>query len=80
MKGYRFLSFAKNMSRSIVKNVSGKFSQKISDHIKIFLRGRLKAFSKRVIQKTEKETGDLIGKKVANKIEKNNSETSIPEK
>ena len=38
VKGYRFLSFAKNMGknigRNISKNLSGKYSHKLLDHAK----------------------------------------------
>ena len=38
VKGYGFLSFAKNMSKNIGKNknknLSGKYSQKLLDHAK----------------------------------------------
>ena len=38
VKGYRFLSFAKNMGKNIGKNISknlsGKYSQKLLDHAK----------------------------------------------
>ena len=38
VKGYRFLSFAKNMGknigRNISKNLSGKYSHKLLDHDK----------------------------------------------
>ena len=61
------MSFAKNMDKkNIVKNVSktlnDKYSQKLLDHAKKSARDALKTSSKRVIQKTTKATGDLIGK------------------
>ena len=34
VKGYGFLSFTKNMSKIISKNVSGKYNQKRLDHAK----------------------------------------------
>ena len=34
VKGYGFLSFAKNTGKNISKNVSGKYSQKRFDHAK----------------------------------------------
>ena len=34
VKGYGFLSFAKNMGKNISKNLSGKYSQKLLDHAK----------------------------------------------
>ena len=57
-----------NISKSISKNVSSKFSQKRIDHAKHFTINWIKATSKRVIQKTAQETGDLIGNKIVDKI------------
>ena len=34
VKGYEFLSFAKNMGKNITGNFSGKYSQKLLDHTK----------------------------------------------
>ena len=34
LKGYGFLYFATNMSKSIGKNISDKYSQKLLDHAK----------------------------------------------
>ena len=34
VKGYGFLSLAKNMSKNIVKNLSFKYNQKLLDHTK----------------------------------------------
>ena len=64
VKGYRFLSFAKNMG----KNVSNKYSQKILDSAKKSTTDAIKTASKRAIQKTAEATGDLIGNKIADKI------------
>ena len=86
IKGYGFLYFAKNMSKSIGKNISinltGKYSQIYFDHTKQFATDAFKTVSKRAIQKTAEATGDLIGNKIANRITKvsknspqNNSET-----
>ena len=79
VKGYGFLSFAKNMgknvSKNISKNLSGKYSpgmlamrQRLLDHAKQSATDALKTSSKRVIKKTAEATGDLIGNKIANKI------------
>ena len=87
LKGYRFLSFAKNMGKNIdkniSKNVSGKYGKKLLDHAKKIATDALKTSSKRVIQKTAKATGDLFGNKITNRITKvsknsqqNNSETA----
>ena len=72
VKGYGFLSFAKNMDRNIGKNIcknlSSKYSQKLLDHAKQSATDALKTAAKRVIQKTAEATGDLIGNKIAGKI------------
>ena len=34
VKGYGFLSFARNMGKNISKNFSSKYSQKLIDHTK----------------------------------------------
>ena len=58
VKGYGFLSFAKdrvkNISKNISKTLSGKYSQKPFDHAKKSATGVLKTSSKRVIQKQQK--------------------------
>ena len=64
VKGYGFLSFAKNMG----KNVSSKYSQKLLDSAKKSTTDAIKTASKRAIQKTAEATGDLIGNKIADKI------------
>ena len=67
VKGYGFLSFAKNMGKNIGKNISktlsGKYRQKLLDHAKQSATDALKTSSKRVIRKTAETTGDLIGNK-----------------
>ena len=81
VKGYGFLSFAKNMNKNIGKNISNRLSgkygpgmlamrQKLLDHAKQSATDALKTSSKRVIQKTAEATGDLIGNKIANIITK----------
>ena len=47
-----------------------KYSQKPLDHAKQSARDALKTDSKRVIQKTAEETGNLIGNKIVDKITK----------
>ena len=64
VKGYRFLSFAKNMG----KNLSSKYGQKLLDSAKKSTTDAIKTASKRAIQKTAEATGDLIGNKIADKI------------
>ena len=63
VKGYRFLSFAKNMG----KNVSNKFSQKLLDGAKKSTTDAIETASKRAIQITVEATGNLIGNKIADK-------------
>ena len=59
VKGYGFLSFAKNMSKNIgkstSKNLSSKYSQKILDHAKQSATDLLDTASKRAIQKQQKQ-------------------------
>ena len=64
VKGYRFLSFAKNMGKSL----SSKYGQKLLDSAKKSTTDAIKTASKRAIQKTAEATGDLIGNKIADKI------------
>ena len=64
VKGYGFLSFAKNIG----KNWSNKYSQKIINTAKKSTTDAIKTASKRAIQKTAEATGDLIGNKIADKI------------
>ena len=64
VKGYGFLSFAKSMG----KNFSNKYSQKLLDSAKKSTTDTIKSASKRAIQKTAEATGDLIGYKIVHKI------------
>ena len=64
VKGYGFLSFAKNMG----KNLSNKYGQKLLDSAKKSTIDAIKTASKRAIQKTAPATGDLIGNKIVDKI------------
>ena len=64
MEGYGFLSFAKNMGKSL----SNKYGQKLLDSAKKSTTDAIKTASKRAIQKTAEATGDLIGNKIADKI------------
>ena len=83
VKGYGFLSFAKNMGKSL----SNKYGQKLLDSAKKSTRDAIKTVSKRAIQKTAEATGGLIGNKIADKITKvskkftkelpNNDETDV---
>ena len=68
VKGYGFLSFAKNIGENIGKNISSKYSQKLVDGTKKSVADAIKTASKRAIQKTAEATGDLIGNKIVDKI------------
>ena len=64
VKGYGFLSFAKNIG----KDISIKYSQKLVDSAKKSATDTIVTASKRAIQKTAEATGDFIGNKIADKI------------
>ena len=64
VKGYGFLSFAKNMG----KNLSNKHGKKLLDSAKKSTTDAIKTASKRAIQKTAEATGNVIGSKIADKI------------
>ena len=73
VKGYGFLSFAKNMGKSL----SNKYDQKLLDSAKKSTTDAIKTTSKRAIQKTAEATGDLIGNKIADKITSVSKKPSI---
>ena len=58
VKGYEFLSFAKNMGRifgkNISKNLSGRYSQKLLNYAKQSATDVPKTMSNRVIQKNSR--------------------------
>ena len=60
VKGYGFLSFARNLNN--------KYGQKLADSAKKSAADAFKIANKRAIQKTAEATGDLIGNKIADKI------------
>ena len=64
VKGYGFLSFTKNMGKSL----RNKYGQKLLDSAKRSTTDAIKTASKRAIQKTAEATWDLIGNKIADKI------------
>ena len=64
VKGYGFLSFAKNIGKSL----SNKYGQKLFDSAKKSTTDAIKTASKKAIQKTAEATGDLIGNKITDKI------------
>ena len=71
VKGYGFLSFAKNISShvaKVAKNMSNKYGQKLADTAKKSTTDAIKTVLKRAIQKTAEGTGDLVGNKIADKI------------
>ena len=59
VKGYGFLSFAKNVGRSVGKNISkilsGKYCQKLLDHAKNLLQMYLKLLQKEQFKKQQKK-------------------------
>ena len=67
VKGYKFLSFARNMGKNVDKNISkilsSKYSQKHLNHAKQSASIALKTAFKRAIQKTAEGIGDLTGNK-----------------
>ena len=60
VKGYGFLSFA--------RNVNNKYGQKLVDSAKKSAADAFNIASKRAIQKTAEATGYLIGNKIGDKI------------
>ena len=64
VKGYGFLSFAKNMGKSL----SNKYGQELLNSAKKSTTDVIKTASKRAIQKAAEATGDLIGNKIADQI------------
>ena len=72
LKGYGFLSLAKNMGKNIgkniIKNVSGTWSQEFLDHAKKYATDPLKISSRGVNQKTAEATGNLVSNKIAEAV------------
>ena len=64
VKGYGFLSFAKNIGKSL----SNKYSQKFIDTAKKSATDAIKTASQQAIQKIAEATGDLVGNKIADEI------------
>ena len=54
---------------SIEPSLSNKYDKKLLDNTKKSTIDAIKTSSKKAIQKTAEETGDLIGNKIADKIE-----------
>ena len=71
VKGYGFLSFARNIgthAAKVAKTMSNKYRQKLVDTAKKSAADAIKTASKRAIQKTAETTGYLIGNKITDKI------------
>ena len=71
VKGYGFLSLAKNIgthATKVTKNLINKYSKKLLDSVKKSTTDAIKTASMRAIQKTAEATGDLLGNKTADKI------------
>ena len=54
----------RNNGKSISKNLSSKYNQKILDHTKQSAADTPKTASKKAMQKTAESTGGLIGNKI----------------
>ena len=61
VKCYGVLSFAKNLIKSIHKNLSSKYSRGCLDHAKQSATNALKSTSKKAIQKSAETIADLLG-------------------
>ena len=70
VKGYGFLSFAKNIDTNISKSLSGKYSQKLLDHAKNLEQVQLRLLQKKPFKITAEATRAFIDNKIANKITK----------
>ena len=71
VKGYGFLSFARNLGThaiKVAKNLNNKYGQKLAESAKKSATDALKFTGKRAIQKTAEATGDLVGNIIANNI------------
>ena len=71
VKGYGFLSFARNVgthATKVSKNISNKSGKKLADTAKKSATDAIKTALKRAIQKKAEATGDLVGNKIADKI------------
>ena len=71
VKGYGFLSFARNIgthATKVAKNLNNKYDQNLVDSAKKSATDAFKIASKRSVPKTAEATGDLVGNTIANKI------------
>ena len=58
-----------SFSENVGKYLSNRYGKKVLDSAKKFTTNAIKTASKRAIQKTTEATGDLIGNKIADKVE-----------
>ena len=71
VKGYGFLSFARNLgthATKVAKKLNNKYGQKLADSAKKSATDALKIAGKGAIQKTAEASGDLVGNFIADKI------------
>ena len=71
VKGYGFLSFARNIgthATKFAKTLNNKYGQKLADSAKKSATDALKIAGKRTIQKTAEASGDLVGNFIADKV------------
>ena len=71
VKGYGFLSFARNLgthSIKVAKNLNNKYSQKLADSAKKSAIDAFKIVSRRAFQKTSEASADLVGNEIADQI------------
>ena len=76
VKGYGFLSFARNIgthATKVANNMSNKYSQKLFDTARKSATDAIKTASKRAIQKTAEVTGDLVGNKITSASNKSHN-------
>ena len=71
VKGYGFLSFAKNIgthATKVAKYISNNYNQNLLDSAIKSTTDAIKSVSKRAIAKVAEAAGHLIGNKIADKI------------
>ena len=71
VKGYGFLSFARNLgthATKVAKNFNNKYGQKLADSAEKSATDALKIAGKRGIQKTAEASRDLVGNFIQDKI------------
>ena len=72
LKGYRLLSFAKDMGKNLGKNLShdlsGKYRHQLLDYARKTVTDKVKTFSKKAVKKLTEATGNLISNTIADKI------------